>query len=377
MPEYLWPQPRGRGFLVGDQINVMLLSIWTESYYGNTVHTWAISLSFATGAWILARAFYWVSDRFLGKLTARTSTKLDDLLLVTLRGPLVVLLTIAGFVVGYQQLDFPGHVDRWTGKVFHAAIAIAVTWLIARLLDALLREYLTPYTQRTESTLDDHMLPVVRKGTAALIWGLGIVVALNNAGYDVGALLAGIGIGGLAIAMAAKDTMANIFGGITVYTDKPFRVGDRVRINDYDGEVLEVGIRSTRIRTLEGPVVVVPNHKFTDSLLENVTQEPSRRVRHDLGLIYETPPEKMELALRVLKEIVTDHQEVLEEDHLASFVAFKDYSLNILFIYFIRKEADIFATQTRVHLEIMRRFHANGLSFAYPTAVELQASYKG
>ena len=85
----------------------------------------------------------------------------------------------------------------------------------------------------------------------------------------------------------------------------------------------------------------------------------------------------MELALRVLKEIVTDHQEVLEEDHLASFVAFKDYSLNILFIYFIRKEADIFATQTRVHLEIMRRFHANGLSFAYPTAVELQASYKG
>jgi MscS family membrane protein len=164
--------------------------------------------------------------------------------------------------------------------------------------------------------------------------------------------------------------VANIFGGITVFADKPFRVGDRIRIQDHDGVVIEVGIRSTRLRTMEGPVVVVPNHKFTDSMVENVSEELSRRVRHELGLIYETPPAKLEEAVQILEQVVNDHQDVLEAERLVSFIAFKEYSLNILFIYYIQKEADIFRTQTRIHMDVMRRFAAAGLEFAYPTQTE-------
>jgi MscS family membrane protein len=235
----------------------------------------------------------------------------------------------------------------------------------------MLLEYLLPKASRNETVMvDAQLVPVVRSSIKVLVWVLGLVMALNNGGYDVGALLAGIGIGGLALAMAAKDTVANIFGGITVFADKPFRVGDRIRIQDHDGVVIEVGIRSTRLRTMEGPVVVVPNHKFTDSMVENVSEELSRRVRHELGLIYETPPAKLEEAVQILEQVVNDHQDVLEAERLVSFIAFKEYSLNILFIYYIQKEADIFRTQTRIHMDVMRRFAAAGLEFAYPTQTE-------
>lgn len=355
---------------------VMNGSFWDERFYGNELSRWAWAVGIAVGTWMLARLIYWLTAQLLERVTAKTPTRMDDILVATLREPAVVLITILGTLAGYHQLTIPDRIDLWISRAFHAAVAITVTWMIARMLDAILKEYLVPYAQRSETRIDDHMVPVARKGLRVVVWVLGIIVALNNAGYNVSALLAGLGIGGLALAMAAKDTVANIFGGITVFADKPFRLGDRIRLGGFDGFVQEVGIRSTRIRTLEGPVLVVPNHKFTDSMVENVTQEPSRRVRHELGLIYETPPEKMEEALRVLRDIVASHQDVLEADHLVTFNAFKDYSLNILFICYIRKSADIFGTQTLISLEILRRFNAHGLSFAYPTAVELQADYK-
>jgi MscS family membrane protein len=256
--------------------------------------------------------------------------------------------------------------------VIKVATVLALTWMLARLVDALVEEYLLPRARREETVVvKSQLVPVVRSASKVLVWGLGLVLALNNAGYNVGALLAGIGIGGLAMAMAAKDTVANIFGGVTVFADKPFEVGDRIRVAGYDGLVQEIGIRSTRIRTLEGPIVVVPNFKFTDSVLENVSHQASFRMRHDLELIYETPPEKLEEALRLLNALVDDHQDVLEPERVVSFTAFKSYSLNILFVYYIRKEADVFATQSRMHLEVMRRFASAGLEFAYPTQVEI------
>jgi MscS family membrane protein len=251
-------------------------------------------------------------------------------------------------------------------------LALTLTWLLVRFLDTMIQEYLVPKAALQETVvMDEQLIPVVRSSVKILVWVLGLVMALNNAGYDVAALLAGIGIGGLALAMAAKDSVANIFGGITVFADKPFRVGDRIRVQEHDGLVEEVGLRSTRIRTMAGPVVVVPNHKFTDSVLENVSDERARRVRHELGLVYETSPEAIERALHILGNIVDEHQDQLEQERITSFIAFKEYSLILLFIYHIRKDADIFRTQTIIHLEVMRRFSDAGLEFAYPTQVEI------
>ncbi|MFZ1333228.1 MAG: mechanosensitive ion channel family protein, partial [Flavobacteriales bacterium] len=286
-------------------------------------------------------------------------------------------VTLFGFYLGYNQLEFGPRVELWADRVFKVSLALTFTWLIARLFDALVQEYLLPRAERNETVvIESQLVPVIRSSIKLLVWGLGIVLAMNNAGYNVGALLAGIGIGGLALAMAAKDTVANVFGGITVFSDKPFKAGDRIRIEGHDGTVKEIGIRSTRIQTLDGPIVVVPNFKFNDTVLQNVTNEPSRKVKHELGLVYGTTPDKIEEAIAILTQLVLDNQEVLLEDHLACFSAFKEYSLNITFVYFIRSGADIFALQTKIHLELMRRFAKAGLEFAYPTTVELQGNYR-
>jgi len=338
-----------------------------QTFYYNTIEQWAYALLIAFGVWMASRVLYWVSANILRRAVQKTATKLDDILLETLQQPLILLFTLMGFLVAYHRLEFPESFDGWMERAYHAAVTISVTWLLARTVDALIREYLVPYAARSDTRLDDHLLPMARKGLRSIIWILGVIVALDNAGYNVGALLAGLGIGGLALAMAAKDTVANVFGGVAVLTDKPFLAGDRVRVDKYDGTVLEVGIRSTRIRTLEGPVVVVPNHKFTDTIVENVTAEPSRRIKHELGLIYGTPPEKMELAMRLLNEMVDEHQADLEEQRITAFNSYGAFSLNILFLCYIRKGSDIFGTQTRISLEILRRFNANGLEFAFPT----------
>ena len=342
-----------------------------ERILGNLPQQWFDAAIILLAGWLIGKLISWLGASILRKLAARTANTIDDELVHVLRRPLVTLVTLVSLVLGYQQLTVPEHVDKWMVRIFHVCIALGVTWAISRVLDTLLGAMLRSRTERSEDPGEGQFIPVVRSSIKALIWGLGIVVALNNAGYDVGALLAGIGIGGLALAMAAKDTLANIFGGVTVFTDKPFRVGDRVRLNGYDGFVQEVGIRSTRIRTMDGPIVVVPNIKFTDSMLENVSQEPSRRVRHDLGLVYGTTTAQIDEAIAILEKLVRDHSDNLEAEHAAYFNAFKDFSLNIVFTYHIRKGKDIFGVQTRVNLDLLDRFRKAGLEFAYPTQVEI------
>ncbi len=338
----------------------------SQKFYYNTVGEWAIALLILLASFILAKAIYWIFGNIIKRATAKTKTKIDDLIIDTLSGPVILGLTIFGLWYGIRQLAFPESIDLWIQNVYHVMVAITITWLIARLIDAVIKEYLIPLTEKSESTMDDQIIPVVRKGLRAVIWTLGIIVALNNAGYNISALLAGLGIGGLALAMAAKDTVSNIFGGVTIFTDKPFKINDRIKLNGFDGTIAEIGIRSTRLRTLQGTLVTIPNSKFTDGMVENVTEEPSRKVTLNLGLVYETPTEKIEKAMELLKEI-GEANPSLEEKLIIGFNSFGDFSLGILFIYYIRSGEDILGTQTAINLEIKRKFEEQGIEMAFPT----------
>jgi len=259
---------------------------------------------------------------------------------------------------------------------FSIAVAMDVTWMAARLLDSLLGSLLTRTGEQSDSAMMSQMAPILRKTLRSTVWVLGVIMAMNNAGYDVGALLAGVGIGGLAMGLAAKDFVANIFGGITVFVDKPFVVGDRVQLDGVDGTVIEVGIRSTRIKTLAGRIVTIPNHKFTDSIVENVTAEPARKIRLDLGLTYDTTPERIEEAIGILTEIVAKHVGT-EDNTIIWFSGFGDFSLNVSAIYYVRKEADVSLTPGAINLEILRRFNAAKLEFAFPTQTLIHQGEEG
>ncbi len=150
------------------------------------------------------------------------------------------------------------------------------------------------------------------------------------------------------------------------YTDKPFKVGDRIKLGGFDGTIYEVGLRSSRMRTLEGRMVTIPNAKIADSMIENVSEEPSRKIINKLGLVYDVTSEQIKQAMQLLKNIAADCDE-LEENVVVGFASFGDSALEITFIYYIKAGSDIMATKTEVNLSVLEQFTANKLDFAYPT----------
>jgi len=341
---------------------------WSQEFYYNTITSWAIAFGIIFGAVIIGKIFYWLSGKIIKKITAKTKSKLDDILVDKLEEPIIwALILLAAKSAITMNLSFPEEIFTTINNGFHFAIAIVITWMIARTVNALIVEYAVPLTKKSESDFDDQLLPILQKGLRIIIWSLGVIIALNNAGYNVTTLLAGLGIGGLAFALAAQDTIRNIFGGAMIFLDKPFKLNDRIKIEGFDGIVHEIGIRSTRLRTLEGRIVTIPNAAFSDQPVENVSREPSRKVILDLGLTYDTKPDQMEDGIKILKEIGKDHRDKIEENVLVSFDTYGNFSLGLKYVYYISKESDIFETQTAINLDILKRFNEKGLEFAFPT----------
>lgn len=338
-----------------------------KQFYWNTVGEWLIALAIILGSVLLGRVVFWVLSNIVKKLTAKTKTNIDDIIIDMIEEPIAFAVSILGIWYGLDSLNLPDAGHIWINRIYYLLIIFNIAWLINRVLDALIEEYLVPIIEKSESDLDDQLLPILRKGIHAAVWIMAVIIGLNNAGYDVGALIAGLGIGGLAFALAAQDTVANFFGGVTIFVDKPFTVNDWIIIEGHEGIVEEVGIRSTRIRTFPGRLITIPNKVFAESAIENVSVEPSRRVILTLGLTYDTTEERIQEALDILKAVHEDKREHLEEKVLTLFDSFGDFSLNVKFIYYIKKGEDVFNLNSEINLEILKRFNAAGLDFAFPT----------
>jgi len=344
----------------------MQTQITPEIYYENTFSDWAIAIALIVVSILLAKFLYFIIEKFLKKFTSKTENKLDDILLDLLKEPLVFAFIILGAWYSLQILNFDENTLDFISKVYYVLIIFDIAWFMVRIFDAIVERYIVPFTKQTKTKLDDQLLPILRKGIKTSIWILSILVALNNAGYDVGAILASLGIGGLAFALAAKDTVANLFGSLTIFLDEPFQIGDRIIIGGYDGFIEEVGLRSTRIRLLNGRIVTMSNSSMTNSPIENISSEPSRKVTLDLGLTYDTTPAKMQEAMDILTDIISLNG-YTDDNHIVSFIAFQDSALIIRLIYYIEKENCIFESQSSVNMEILKRFNDAELEFAFPT----------
>jgi MscS family membrane protein len=344
-----------------------LQGILEATFYGNTIFAWLWALAIIVAALLVGKTAYWIFQNVARRLTSKTDTKLDDILLDMVEEPIVVILTVLGFGIGFSTLTFESErIAQFIGHAMTAAITLSIAWLFARVIDALIQEYLVPLTEKSESSLDDQLLPILRKGTRLSVWAVGIIVALNNAGYDVGALVAGFGVGGLALAIAAQDTVGNVFGGATIFADRPFVIGDRVRVGGYDGVIRDIGIRSSRLETRDGAMVTMPNSKFTDSAVENVSAGKGRRIKVNLSLTYDTTAEQMDRAMEILFEIAAENEDV-GDDVKVSFSDWGDFALGIRFAFFVLIKSNFRKTENAVNMAILRRFSAEGLQFAYPT----------
>ncbi len=337
-------------------------------FYGNTVLDWGIALGILLGSFIAMKIIYWILSNVIKKFTNKTKTTIDDVLIDKLEKPIVYLIIILGYWVAIHYLKFTDEELLLNlEKVAYFALVIDLTSIFSRIFDAVISELIMPLTEKSESDFDDQLIPVIRKGIRAIIWVLGIIIGLDNIGIDITAMIAGLGIGGLALALAAQDSIKNIFAGIMIFLDKPFRMKDRIQINGFDGVVEEVGIRSTRIRTLEGRIVTIPNSTFTDNSVINVASQPALKVVLNLGLTYDTDEIGMQKGIDILRKIVAESSDILTEDCSIGFKDFGDFSLGILFMYYVKPEAHWLDSQNTINMKILKRFNESGLEFAFPT----------
>lgn len=351
----------------------MFNEILQNHFYGNSVSNWLTAGLFIVITLVCSKLLYWMIANVVKSLTSRTKTKLDDLLIDSLQKPVVLAVNLIGIWYSVHYLELSKDLTVWIGRAYYLLIIFDIAWCLTRVFDALVEEYLVPAAQKTEGHLDDQLLPLVKKGIKVVIWCVALVVGLNNAGYDVGAIIAGLGVGGLAFALAAQDSIANLFGGVTVILDKPFKINDRIVIDGLDGFVREIGLRSTRLETLQGRIITIPNKSFSGKNIENITSEPSRKITTKLGLTYQTPVEKIERAMELAKNIVLDSQNT-DNNPTVCLEKLNDYSLDITLVYFILKDKDIPTAQSEVNLAILKAFAAEKIEIAYPTRTVFNAN---
>ena len=349
------------------------MSFLDSLYYGNTVEAWIIAFTIIVASVIGGKIIYWFFGNIVKKLTAKTESKLDDIIIDMIEEPVMFALILFGIWYAIGTLALSDGFSNFFDKALMFVIILNIGWLLSRLFDSIVREYIVPLTEKSESDFDDQIVPIIKKGVQFVIWAIAIIVGLDNAGYNITTIIAGLGIGGLALAMAAKDTVSNIFGGVMIFLDKPFVLNDRIEIEGIDGFVQEIGLRSTRIKTLSGTIVTIPNSTFTGNPVENITREPSRKVSFSIGLTYDTDEKGIQKGMDILKKIGKAHSKNIEDNVLVSFNSFGDFSLGILMIYYIKKDANILDTQTAINLDILKEFNKAKLSMAFPTqTIELK-----
>ena len=332
-------------------------------YYGNTVLEWMIAFGVIISSFFVAKLMYWICKNVISKLTKKTKTSLDDLLLDNIEEPFVFSIIIFGFWKATDLLNVTADWESTLENPFYILFAINITWLISRVFMALITQYLEPLVEKTESDLDDQLLPIIKKGVNISIWTLGILVGLNNAGINVSALLAGMGVGGIAFAMASKDTIANLFGGLTIFTDHPFKSNERIKTKEFDGYVREIGLRTTRIETRNGRLVIVPNNKISNETIENISQEKFRRVDRNIYISNDMGYEKLNVAVDVINNVLSSMEVV--EVYKVGLNNFNEFSFSIRIVYHIRKLEDknYIQTQSQINLEILKHLSAKNIKF--------------
>ena len=297
--------------------------------------------------------------------------------------PLTVMAMLLGMRLAIGMLSMPAAQGTVAAQGITFAIAVSLTWLLVAVYDAFHRSVFEPQARKPDSSIELHLLMVLRTVAHVLIWLAGLATALNSIGFEVTAVLAGLGIGGMALALAAQDTVANIFGGVVVLTQRPFKVGERIEVNGINGWVQKIGLRTTTVTNWYGRLVQIPNKVFTDGVVTNIDSQGCYYQEARLRIEPWTPPAKVEEALAILHAVVADNALLLKSGWAALDKVEPGY-LELEFWYAVAKWSSderaqigneyekICRAKTQVNLEVLRRFEQAGIRMALPLRVEMQ-----
>jgi MscS family membrane protein len=317
--------------------------------------------------------FLHILDTKITALVKKTRTDVDDQIIYAVRNPVGYFILLHGFYFAILSLHLPDMIG-WINiadildKGYILCLSFIMLYLFFKLIDVI-GLYVFRMTKDSDNKLDDQLAPLLIKSLRIFVIIIGVLFIIQNFGYSIASLLAGLGIGGLAFALAAKDTIGNLFGSFTIFSDKPFHQGDWIRIGDVEGTVEEVGFRSTRIRRFDQAQVVVPNSHFTKNDVTNFSAMKKRRIKFNLGVTYGTSPEQMTKVVEGIKQIIKEDHKFDHTFSMVHFTEFGDFSLNI-FIYCFTKTTvwdEFLSVREEFNLKIMQLLEELEVEIAFPS----------
>ncbi len=305
--------------------------------------------------------------KILIKKAEQTNTKIDDIILHAIGRPLYILVIVAGIYYAVHQT--PG-LDELINKYDegykyrHFLITIFITWVVATLAKRIIRDYGYELAARTEGEMDDRLVTLADMSVKYVIWLIGIMMALQGIGYEITPIITGMGIAGLAIALAAQTVLSNVFGGVTITLDQLYKVGDRVEFGGVYGDVYEIKPRYTRIKTLDNTIITIPNSKvINDNIINFAVPDASVRVKIPVSVAYGTDPAKVE---KIMFEIAENTPSVLKQPvPLLRFIEYAASSQNFELLVWIRHYDDRHPVIDRILREMFKRFKEENIEMPF------------
>ncbi len=370
----------------------MILPGWLDFEIAeNSVQEYLLVLLSIVFLFLLRRFFSVILSRILYRLIARRGHSDAVKTFITLLSkPLQWLITLVVIYFSITRLDIPqawGIADTTRPgllmllqRCFEISLIVCITFLCLRLIDFFALEWMRKEEAKTEGLFDKQIFPFLKElikiflVILSFFFSLGFVFGLNIAN-----LIAGLGLGGLAFALAAKESLENLFASFTIFLDKPFVVGDLIRVKEITGTIEKVGFRSTRIRTLEKSFVTLPNKMLIDNPLDNLSQRNFRRADFKLALVYGTPKDKLETFTALIRDLLDDHPLCNKEERMVRFAEFGDYAYVIRVLFYIETHdfLEFMRVMEEINLRIFELAATAGVQFAYPTQTLLAGSAEG
>ena len=332
-------------------------------WWGNTVRSYAIVLAQITVVWMLFRLFRKFIISALKKFTSRTESKADDAIIEAAEKfiiPYLYLIINYGII---QQLTFSTRADH----ILKVVVAVLTAYYFIRFINHAIHLSVLLYMQsKDESPERIKQLTGILAVIKVLVWAGGLLMLVDNFGYDITTIITGLGIGGIAIALAAQNILTDLFSYFVIFFDKPFGIGDVISVNNVTGTVERIGIKTSHIRSVSGEQLIMPNAELVKSTIKNIKRLERRGVTFKLNVRYDTPKEKLDSIPVLIKEIIEKQQNVtFDRCHL---IALSDYSLAFEVLYFIdSSDYKLYLdTQQKIYREILNAFSAKEIDFAFP-----------
>jgi len=334
-------------------------------FLGNTVLEWIIAAGIVIVFLIIIKIIEMIIVRRLEKFAARSESEIDDMIAATLRKTWKFLVVIVALAVGSFYLTLPSKVSY----IIHLVATLAVALQIALWLNTFVGQFLGRIhaKKKAEDPASVSVFGAVTFFVRLVLWTIIFFLVLDNLGIDITTLVAGLGIGGIAIALAAQNILGDIFNSVVILVDKPFEVGDFIIVGSEMGVVEKIGIKTTRVRSLFGEQIVFTNSDLISSRIKNYKRMQERRITFQVGVTYQTPADKLEKIPGLIKEIISSIDRTrFDRSH---FKGYGDFSLNFETVYYVLSaDYNLFMDiQQAINLALYRKFEAEDIVFAYPT----------